>query len=275
MQIICTHDISDNIYLIRKILEIFSFVLSMSTKESHTLTLAVNTLHRIRPLANPCFTMKWFDLSSSPKLVVSLASAHYSWPLLQMLIADMCVTVVMSKKSTDDGQNQHPLVFQTLYRALLRFILILSHDFPDFMYSSSLTLVKFLPLEFTQARNIILSAAPKNMVIESPLNIDLKVDHLPDVHQICYPLQPALASLPEDAGRAIESLIESKDALVINESIVPMSERAAANVMKYEVLHESAPVFKAKVFLKEEGGGAPDRVRRIQKSGGSTRWQFW
>ena len=32
-------------------------------------------------------------------------------------------------------------------------------------------------------------------------------------------------------------------ALVINESIVPMSERAAANVMKYEVLHESAPVF--------------------------------
>ena len=49
-------------------------------------------------------------------------------------------------------------------------------------------------------------------------------------------------------------------ALVINESIVPMSERAAANVMKYEVLHESAPVFKAKVFLKEEGGGAVERV---------------
>ena len=38
-------------------------------------------------------------------------------------------------------------------------------------------------------------------------------------------------------------------ALVINESIVPMSERAAANVMKYEVLHESAPVFKAKVVI--------------------------
>lgn len=86
------------------------------------------------------------------------------------------------------------------------------------MYSSALTLVKFLPLEFTQARNIILSASPKNMVIESPLKIDLKIDYIQDVHQICYPLQPALASLPESVGRAIENLIESKEMLVINEN---------------------------------------------------------
>ena len=60
-------------------------------------------------------------------------------------------------------------------------------------------------------------------------------------------------------------------ALVINESIVPMSERAAANVMKYEVLHESAPVFKAKVFLKEEGGGAVERVIYIDKMDNKTK----
>ena len=50
-----------------------------------------------------------------------------------------------------------------------------------------------------------------------------------------------------------------------------MSERAAANVMKYEVLHESAPVFKAKVFLKEEGGGAVERVIYIDKMDNKTK----
>ena len=54
-------------------------------------------------------------------------------------------------------------------------------------------------------------------------------------------------------------------AFFINESVVPLSERAAANVMKYEVLKESAPLFTEKVFLKEEGGGGINRIIYIDK----------
>ncbi len=49
-------------------------------------------------------------------------------------------------------------------------------------------------------------------------------------------------------------------AFFINETLVPVSERAAANVMAYEVYKQSPPVFKEKVFLREESGGSLKRV---------------
>ncbi|MDO5116521.1 MAG: LptF/LptG family permease [Synergistaceae bacterium] len=60
-------------------------------------------------------------------------------------------------------------------------------------------------------------------------------------------------------------------AIFINESLVPVSERAAANVMKYEVLRESAPIFTSKVFLKEESGGSIKRVIYIDRMDNATK----
>ena len=60
-------------------------------------------------------------------------------------------------------------------------------------------------------------------------------------------------------------------AFFINESLVPLSERAAANVMKYEVLRESAPIFTQKVFLKEESGGVIKRVIYIDQMDNATK----
>lgn len=54
-------------------------------------------------------------------------------------------------------------------------------------------------------------------------------------------------------------------AFLVNETLVPVSERAAANVMAYEVFKKSPPVFKEKVFLKEESGGQLKRVIYVNK----------
>lgn len=54
-------------------------------------------------------------------------------------------------------------------------------------------------------------------------------------------------------------------AFVVNETLVPLSERAAANVMAYEVYKQSPPVFKEKVFLKEESGGSLKRVIYVNR----------
>lgn len=60
-------------------------------------------------------------------------------------------------------------------------------------------------------------------------------------------------------------------AFIINESVVPLSERAAANVMKYEVLRESAPLFTQKIFIKEEGDGVVKRVIYIDRMDNDTK----
>lgn len=57
----------------------------------------------------------------------------------------------------------------------------------------------------------------------------------------------------------------SMGAFFINETLVPISERAAANVMAYEVFKQSPPVFRDKVFLKEESGGELKRVIYVNR----------
>lgn len=63
----------------------------------------------------------------------------------------------------------------------------------------------------------------------------------------------------------IATFFVSIAAFFVNETLVPLSERAAANVMMYEVFKESPPVFKEKIFLKEEDGGELKRVIYINK----------
>ncbi|MDO4218772.1 MAG: LptF/LptG family permease [Synergistaceae bacterium] len=46
----------------------------------------------------------------------------------------------------------------------------------------------------------------------------------------------------------------------LNEAVVPMSEKAAQNVLRYEILHEQAPIFTAKTFFKEEEDGLIKRM---------------
>ncbi|MDO4987743.1 MAG: LptF/LptG family permease [Synergistes sp.] len=70
---------------------------------------------------------------------------------------------------------------------------------------------------------------------------------------------------------AVAAFFISVITFVINESVVPISERAASNVMKYEVLHESAPLFSKKIFLKEEEEGSVKRVIYIDQLDNRTK----
>lgn len=54
-------------------------------------------------------------------------------------------------------------------------------------------------------------------------------------------------------------------AFFINETIVPLTERAASNVMLFEVWKQSPPQFHEKIFIKEESQGTLKRVIYIDK----------
>jgi lipopolysaccharide export system permease protein len=49
-------------------------------------------------------------------------------------------------------------------------------------------------------------------------------------------------------------------AFLMNETIVPSSERVAANVLRYEAFHTVPPVFKEHVFIRDESEG---KLRRV------------
>ncbi|MDR1019269.1 MAG: LptF/LptG family permease [Synergistaceae bacterium] len=62
---------------------------------------------------------------------------------------------------------------------------------------------------------------------------------------------------------AVAGVFISVIAFAMNETIVPASERIAANVLRYEALHRIPPVFREHVFIREASGGILRRVLYI------------
>lgn len=63
----------------------------------------------------------------------------------------------------------------------------------------------------------------------------------------------------------LASILVGISALVGNETVVPVSNRAAENLMKYEIMREKPSALKEKVFLREESRGVLHRVIYLDK----------
>lgn len=69
------------------------------------------------------------------------------------------------------------------WQGTLRVLLVLLHDFPEFLCDYHYTFCDVIPPNCIQMRNLILSAFPRNMRLPDPFTPNLKVDSLPDITQ--------------------------------------------------------------------------------------------
>ena len=80
-------------------------------------------------------------------------------------------------------KSPSPLVLD-IYRGLLRIILILHHDFPEFLAETHYRLCNALPAHDTQLLNLILSAYPSSLPeLPNPFVVGLKIDRLEEVRR--------------------------------------------------------------------------------------------
>src|SRR6185369_7064850 len=70
-----------------------------------------------------------------------------------------------------------------LYKGALRVLLVLLHDFPEFLCEYHFSFCDVIPITCVQMRNLILSAFPRSMRLPDPFTPNLKVDLLPDITQ--------------------------------------------------------------------------------------------
>lgn len=68
-----------------------------------------------------------------------------------------------------------------LYKGTLRVLLVLLHDFPEFLCDYHFGFCDVIPPNCIQMRNLILSAYPRNMRLPDPFTPNLKVSGLPDI----------------------------------------------------------------------------------------------
>ena len=84
-----------------------------------------------------------------------------------------------------------------LYKGALRVLLVLLHDFPEFLCDHHFALCDAIPPTCIQMRNLVLSAFPRNMRLPDPFTPNLKVDLLPEI--------AAPPRLPADADAALRA----------------------------------------------------------------------
>jgi hypothetical protein len=96
---------------------------------------------------------------------------------------------------------------ESMTRGLLRILLVLLHDFPEFLANYQAVLVGVLPRSAVQMRNLILSAFPKNLKLPDPFQPGLVMRFLPEAK---FPGRLLLMSSSGITGRAeLEQIVRN------------------------------------------------------------------
>ncbi|XVF33558.1 hypothetical protein REPUB_Repub17cG0178700 [Reevesia pubescens] len=144
------------------------------------LTAFANAFHALQPLKVPAFSFAWLELVSHrsfmPKLLTG--NAQKGWPYIQRLLVDLLQFLEPFLRNAELGMPVH-----FLYKGTLRVLLVLLHDFPEFLCDFHFTFCDVIPPSCIQMRNIILSAFPRNMRLPDPSTPNLKIDLLPEIRE--------------------------------------------------------------------------------------------
>ncbi|KAJ8748950.1 hypothetical protein K2173_013387 [Erythroxylum novogranatense] len=156
------------------------------------LTALADAFHTMQPLKVPAFSFAWLELVSHrsfmPKLLTG--NAQKGWPYVQRLLVDLFQFLEPFLRTAE-----MPSTMQFLYRGTLRVLLVLLHDFPEFLCAYHFTFCDMIPPTCIQMRNIILSAFPLNMRLPDPSTPNLKIDLLPEIREPPHILSEVDAAL--------------------------------------------------------------------------------
>ncbi|KAL6642702.1 hypothetical protein ACP70R_020883 [Stipagrostis hirtigluma subsp. patula] len=145
---------------------------------SNVLTAFANTFHVLQPLRVPAWSFVWLELVSHrcfmPKLL--MCNLQKGWPFFQRLLVDLFKFIEPYLRNAELGQPIH-----LLYKGTLRVLLVLLHDFPEFLYDYHFSFCDVIPASCIQMRNVILCAFPRNMRLPDPSTRNLKIDLLPEI----------------------------------------------------------------------------------------------
>jgi len=137
--------------------------------------------HYFQPSMYPGFTFAWLKLISHPMFMPKLLKAgpeQEGWVPMQELIVDL---FTFMEPWLREAQLTAPI--KLLYQGTLRTLLVLLHDFPEFLCNFHFSFCDVIPPSCIQLRNLILSAFPHTMKLPDPFIPNLKVDLLPEIKE--------------------------------------------------------------------------------------------
>jgi len=182
---------------------------TLDTGHPQVLAAFASALLALQPLRVPGFAFAWLELVSHRCFLPRLLTDHNrkGWPLLQKLLTAMLKFLEPFLRQAELTET-----VRLLYRGTLRLLLVLLHDFPEFLCDHHFNLCDTIPPNCIQMRNLVLSAFPRNMRLPDPFTPNLKVDLLPEISQ-----SPRVVADTENAFRS-SPLRQELDAFLKNRS---------------------------------------------------------
>eukprot|EP01061_Rhynchopus_euleeides_P015837 TRINITY_DN26935_c0_g1_i1.p1 TRINITY_DN26935_c0_g1~~TRINITY_DN26935_c0_g1_i1.p1 ORF type:complete len:626 (+),score=319.62 TRINITY_DN26935_c0_g1_i1:126-1880(+) len=148
-----------------------------SSHSTEILILFANQLHNLSPNRLPGFAFAWLELLCHrifmPKL---LFKNQEGWPHFERLLLDMLRFLEPWMRTARPTE-----AIRQLYKGTLKVLLVLLHDFPEFLCNYHFSFCDVLPPICIQMRNVILSSFPRQMKLPDPFSPNLKVDRLPEI----------------------------------------------------------------------------------------------
>lgn len=134
----------------------------------------------LQPSTVPGFCFGWLQLISHKSFMPQLlhGMGQKGWPYMHRLLISL---LQFLQPFLRNAQLLDPI--KRLYKGTLRVLLVLLHDFPEFLCDYHLSFCEVIPYPCVQMRNLVLSAFPRSMRLPDPFTPNLKVDLLPEISQ--------------------------------------------------------------------------------------------
>uniref|UniRef100_A0A336KB47 CSON004409 protein n=1 Tax=Culicoides sonorensis TaxID=179676 RepID=A0A336KB47_CULSO len=138
-----------------------------------------HTYHMLRPANAPGFCYAWLELISNRVFlgrILAMIPQQKGWFMYSQLLIDLFKYLAPFLRNAELAK---PVT--VLYKGTLRVLLVLLHDFPEFLCDYHFGFCDVIPPNCIQMRNLILSAYPRNMRLPDPFTPNLKVSTLADI----------------------------------------------------------------------------------------------
>lgn len=151
----------------------------LETISLSVVTAFCHTYHILRPSIAPGFCYSWLELISHRVFIgriMALIPQQKGWTMYSQLLLDLFKYLAPFLRNAELAKP-----VQLLYKGTLRVLLVLLHDFPEFLCDYHFGFCDVIPSNCIQMRNLILAAFPRNMRLPDPFTPNLKVDMLNEI----------------------------------------------------------------------------------------------
>ncbi|WFC98612.1 CCR4-NOT core subunit cdc39 [Malassezia yamatoensis] len=156
-----------------------------------------NSLNTLQPLFFPGFAFAWVSLVSHRLFLPELLTQKHpegSAAFHRLFLAHLRFLAPFLRQAKIHDTTR------LLYKATLRILLLLLHDYPEYLAEHYQSLCDVVPTNCIQLRNLILCAYPPNLQLPDPFDLSLHLSQLPESQQVptvVYDVQSILSTVPD------------------------------------------------------------------------------